>query len=272
MDNAGKHFNQMKTQSYTSTLFESSLIEQGSPVRLHFIVHKPSRPGPYPVLIFNHGSSGLGLNPDEFKQHTPYQSIANLFTERGWMVIIPHRRGRGDSDGEYKEGLGENGYSGDVEIALQGVERALTDLDAALDIIQKRSDVDKNNMVIGGHSRGGLLSIALAGKYPGHFKGVLNFVGGWLSESFTTGFQVNSEIANRGAKAGGNSLWLYSGRDCFYSLAHTQSIFKSFTDHGGKGSFILFDQADHDLIWSKFNWQKAVSGYMHSNGYQEFVI
>jgi dipeptidyl aminopeptidase/acylaminoacyl peptidase len=39
--------------------------------------------------------------------------------------------------------------------------------------------VDPTRVVIGGQSRGGILSIAYAGQRPEQVKGVVNFVGGW---------------------------------------------------------------------------------------------
>jgi len=37
--------------------------------------------------------------------------------------------------------------------------------------------------VIGGQSRGGILSVAYAGAHPQQVRGVINFVGGWTGDS-----------------------------------------------------------------------------------------
>jgi len=39
--------------------------------------------------------------------------------------------------------------------------------------------VDRDRVVIGGQSRGSILSVAYAGQHPEQVKGVINFVGGW---------------------------------------------------------------------------------------------
>ena len=154
--------------------------------------------GPFPVLVFNHGSTGHGTDPDDFVTHELYHPVSDFFVKRNWMVIIPHRRGRGDSDGKYDEGLDGNGYSSNFEVSMLGVDRAITDLSAAMEIIMSRKEVDKTNIIIGGHSRGGLLSIAFSGNNSVVVKGVISFVGGWYAEGASTSFQINSEIALKG--------------------------------------------------------------------------
>ena len=110
----------IEATQYSSELIKTPLVENGKPIRLHFIVHKPKGEGPFPVLVFNHGSTGHGTNPDDFVTHELYHPVSDFFVKRNWMVIIPHRRGRGDSDGKYDEGLDGNGYSSNFEVSMLG--------------------------------------------------------------------------------------------------------------------------------------------------------
>jgi pimeloyl-ACP methyl ester carboxylesterase len=162
-----------------------ALGENGKPVRLEVVLFKPEGEGPFPLLVFNHGSTGTGKLPDRFTRTSWNFGLADFFLERGWMVAFPQRRGRGRSDGLYDEGfapLRGNGYSCDPPRSLPGADRALDDIEAAVGTLLRRPDVSPGPILMGGNSRGGVLSIAYAGKHPEQVLGVINFVGGWISE------------------------------------------------------------------------------------------
>ena len=116
--------------------------EQG--IHLQLVEARPQKSGPLPVLIFNHGSTGQGKNAKFFARTISPEVIRSYFTERGWLVLFPQRRGRGKSAGQYAEGLATDGsgYSCDTEIAFRGFERAVEDLDAVMAHIKTRNYVD----------------------------------------------------------------------------------------------------------------------------------
>ena len=89
----------------TTEFITTSLLEDGKPLRLELQVRKPPGPGPFPTVLFNHGSTGRGNNPELFRRSWSSPTVAAFFVERGWMVIFPQRRGRGASDGRYDEGF-----------------------------------------------------------------------------------------------------------------------------------------------------------------------
>lgn len=150
--------------------------------RLEIVAAKPEGAGPFPTLVFNHGSTGRGQNMSLYRRTVAPAIVANYFVERGWMALFPQRRGRGKSGGAYGEGLASDGsgYSCDVEIAIAGFERAIEDVDAVVSHLRDRSDIDRQRLVVGGVSRGGILALACAGMRPGLFRGAINFNGGWL--------------------------------------------------------------------------------------------
>src|SRR5205814_2261442 len=51
-----------------SEFLQTDLIEDGKPVRLEAVIFRPSGPGPFPLAIINHGSTGRGTNPSRFTQ------------------------------------------------------------------------------------------------------------------------------------------------------------------------------------------------------------
>src|SRR5688572_9596821 len=114
-------------------------------VRLEIVAAKPPGEGVFPAIVFNHGSTGREHNKSLYSRTVAPAVVANYFVERGWMILFPQRRGRGKSGGTYGEGLASDGsgYSCDVDIAITGFERAVEDVDAVVNHLRDRSDVDQ---------------------------------------------------------------------------------------------------------------------------------
>src|SRR4029453_6426136 len=74
----------------------------------------------------------------------------------------------------------------------------LSDIDAAITALRRRQDIIAPTPVLmGGVSRGGVLSIAYAGLHPEQVAGVINFVGGWLGEGSPAASTVNHQLFER---------------------------------------------------------------------------
>lgn len=225
--------------------------------------------GPLPTLVFNHGSTGVGNRPSWFTHTWTSPEVAQHFTSKGWQVVFPQRRGRGKSDGLYDEGFGANraaGYTCEPEQSLKGLDRALADMDVVMEHVQKRPDVDKARLLIGGVSRGGLLSVAYAGTRPDMFLGVVNFVGGWLGEACQEAALINRTGFVRGAAMQRPTLWLYGERDSYYSLAHSRASFEAFRAAGGRGKMVSYTlqprQNGHGIDSLPALWKSELDGYL----------
>lgn len=256
---------------HTIEFLDTSLTEQGHAVRLETVLFKPDGNGPFPLLVVNHGSTGRGSDPSLFRRTAWSFPIADAFTRRGWLVAFPQRRGRGNSDGLYDEGMDEHRqrYSCDPARALPGAERALADIDAAISSLRRRPDVDPRRVVISGISRGGVLSMAYAGDHPGAVLGAINFVGGWLGTNCPSATAVNAALFRRGAAFTGPTLWLYGRDDPYYPIEHSRANFETFAGAGGKGEFVAFDVPNkngHTLDRYPELWSAAVDELMAKLG------
>lgn len=236
---------------------------------LELVVYRPPGAGPFPTLVFNHGSTGMGTRPEWFTLTWTSPDIARYFAGKGWQVLFPQRRGRGQSDGLYDEGFADNrarGYSCEPERAIAGFDRAIADLDIAMAQILARADVDKQRVMIGGVSRGGILAVAYAGAHPEMFKGVLNFVGGWIGDGCKSAAVVNPVLMRRGAGFKLPALWLYGDQDPYYKLAHSRANLEAFKAAGGQAEFLEFQPAPgrdgHMLHNEPSIWRSAVDRYL----------
>jgi dienelactone hydrolase len=163
--------------------------------------------------------------------------------------------------------LSTNSYACDPKLALRGADPALTDIEAAVEMLRQRPEVTKQPIVMVGVSRGGILSIAYAGMHPQEVAGVINFVGGWSGERCQS--PNNDTLFKRGAKFSRETLWLYGDNDPFYSLAYTRARFAEFKAAGGKGAFFEFDVPSgngHMVMSFPQLWRTDVDHYLERIG------
>jgi dienelactone hydrolase len=246
----------------------------GRTVAFDMRIFKPEGDGPFPTLVFNHGSTGNGRDPALFTRAQVFRPLADLMVAQGWVVVTPHRRGRGNSEGLYDEGFGPDrskGYSCEPAQSLPGADRALRDIAAAMAEIERMPFVDKSRIAIGGQSRGGILAVAYSGLYPQQVKAVINFVGGWMGASCgDRGATINKTLFKRGAGFAGETLWLYGDNDPYYPLSHSRRNFETFQSAGGKGEFLAFQPVSvkdgHAIVFAPALWEAALKDYLKRMG------
>ena len=236
---------------------------------LEMVVYRPPGKGPFPTLVFNHGSTGSGKQPEWFTLTWTSPEVARYFAGKGWQVMFFQRRGRGQSDGLYDEGFAVDrtrGYSCGPRRAIAGIDRAVADLDVVMAHVLARPDVDTRHMMVDGTSRGGILAVAYAGMHPEMFEGVLNFVGGWLGDGCARADAVNPVLMQRGASFKQPMLWIYGDHDPYYKLAHSRASFDAFKAAGGQGEFLEFQPAagrdGHMLLNEPSIWTQAMDNYL----------
>lgn len=141
------------------TSFTAYLVSyRHSGLKLHAMVAVPKDDPPasgFPVIIANHGyvpvpmkygitSEGIDSRPGDY-----YRSVPELYTSRGFLVVLPDYRGHNNSEGlEYVDPQDDNSaayYAEDVTALL-----------AALDEID---NADRDNVFMWSHSMGGPVSM-----------------------------------------------------------------------------------------------------------------
>jgi dienelactone hydrolase len=131
--------------------------------------------------------------------------------------------------------------------------------------------VDRDRVVIGGQSRGGILSVAYAGQHPKRVKGVINFVGGWMRSRCINASLINQTLFRRGAAYPGETLWLYGDGDPFYPLSHSRENFAAFQARGGKGAFHDLTPPTgvngHRISGHPELWQTLMDDYLKRQGF-----
>jgi len=130
-------------------------------------IYKPNGPGPFPTVVWNHGSEP---NPGGGPQ---YDSVAAIFVPAGYVVVAPMRRGHSDSQGKYIQDTirATNQRSGEAAaerlmVELMGSEQ-LSDQLAGLAYAKTLAFVDTNKLVVAGCSYGGIETLLAAERGAG---------------------------------------------------------------------------------------------------------
>lgn len=119
---------------------------------LHGFIYKPNGPGPFPAMLWNHGSEPLpGWQPQ----------LAKFYVDHGYVFFIPHRTGQGRSPGQSLVDL-QRDTDNDGRVELH--ERSNRDVVAALEWLRQQPFVDGRRVVMSGCSFGGIQTLLTAEK------------------------------------------------------------------------------------------------------------
>ena len=122
-------------------------------------LYQPEGPGPWPALVWNHGSEE---NPAVGRQ---FDTVASYFVPAGYAVFAPVRRGHGESEGKYIVERVKRTFK------LQGREEGLrqtvrlldseqfADQLAGLAFLKGLTSIDAERIVVAGCSYGGIQAL-----------------------------------------------------------------------------------------------------------------
>ena len=152
---------------YIISLFSFSLLLSGQEIvafpsgnlTLHGVLYRPKGTGPFPAVVYNHGSG------QDYSKAS--EALGPLFADRGWVFFMPYRRGQGlsASAGLYivdeitaaeKKGGAREGAATMTRL-LETYH--LDDQLAALVWLRKNSFVRPNRIAVAGNSFGGIETV-----------------------------------------------------------------------------------------------------------------
>jgi len=126
-------------------------------------LYLPRGAGPHPGLVLSHGST---INPGTSDFCRP--GTAAVLTEWGYAVLLPHRRGYGNSPGpEWRQEVTAEFGTAEYDRALATrLGREAEDVVAAIDWLAARPEIIGDRIGLIGSSFGGVMSLLAASRHP----------------------------------------------------------------------------------------------------------
>lgn len=205
----------------------------GSGGTLHGYFYVPQGQGPFPAVLWNHGSERLpGAQPD----------LAEFYTSHGFVFFLPHRSGQGKSPGLYI--MDEIRGAHDNFAAVQLQQTANEDVVAALTWLRAQKEVDPNRIVVSGCSFGGIQTLLTAEKGLG-VRAFIAFAP--AAQSWNNGLlQSRLEQAVKNAKA---PMFILQAKND-YNTGPVKVLGKIATAKGGRAEiYPAFGHSEQDGHW-----------------------
>jgi dienelactone hydrolase len=221
---------------------------------LEVTLYKPVGDGPFPLVVVNHGKSGV---PAREQPRFRAPNAVQDFLSRGYAVILPMRAGFSKSDGVYKQ----RGCDLERDAILQAKS-----IDVAIQYFIKQPYIDANRVLVVGHSYGGLVSVAYAANYQNSYvKGIISFSGGLKNLSGPCVWDVSlvKAFSEFGKTARTPSLWVYADNDELFPPALAKNATFAYHAAGAPVQSVLidsfqgeghqlFDSRDGVKLWSPY--------------------
>lgn len=150
-----------------------TVVVRSGALELRALLWRPRGPGPFPAVLFNHGSGHGVLGPSGAIEHTmewQAEAIAPAFVRHGYVFFAPLRRGTGlsadqgtNSGDRWDSALVARGQDARNRLQVELLESVeLDDALAGLAFLRALPEVDARRVAVVGHSFGGSLTLLVA--------------------------------------------------------------------------------------------------------------
>ncbi len=237
-------------------------------------VLRPEAPGPFGAVILNHGVSASARERARESSDLLINAAA-VFARRGYVVVMPLRRGFGATGGEMAEDPGTCSNP-DYRTAEAN---AADDVMVAYDYARTLPYVDGNRMILAGQSAGGMVALFTAGtRTPPGLTAVLAFAAGRGGDpDINPGVPCAIEPVARVFDMIGKSIRVpvlmnYAENDLFFSPKVSRQWFERLNASWGDAEYALqpaFGKDGHYLFGDTLGvryWLPTVEAFLARHG------
>jgi dienelactone hydrolase len=211
-----------------------------SGVMMRTTLFRPAGPGPFPLVVINHGTT---QNAERRRRlDVPdFDSMAQWFVRRGFVVAVPQRPGHGDTGGAYRE---DQGGCDEADFARAG-RGAAESIAAAVAYLRTQSFVRRTGVIVVGQSAGGWAALALASRAPDGVRAAIDFAGGLGGRSWDrpdnncAPDRLIATAAAFGRTSRIPTLWIYTENDSYFAPRLSGAMAAAFRAAGGKADYAL---------------------------------
>jgi dienelactone hydrolase len=234
-------------------------------------VMRPPGEDKRPLVIINHGSPADGsLRPT--MERPRYPAVSSWFVARGYVVVLPQRRGYGETGGAWAEDYGSCRSPDYFGAGLQGA----ADIKTAMDYMRRQPYVAADRTIVVGQSAGGWATVALSSLNPPGVSGMVNIAGGRGGHHKLPGGGLDNCAPQALVKAAGRygamarvpMLWLYTENDSFFEPALARRMVEAYDAAGGRATLKAlgpFGSDGHNMAYSSSGvpmWSGPVAEFL----------
>ena len=210
-----------------------------------------------PLVVINHGSDE---GTREAVSMPVFFWLSKWFVDRGFVVLLPQRRGHGATGGEPVEGMDS---CGDPDHYSAGMAAA-DDIENAIRYMSAQPFIDPSQTVVVGVSTGGWGSLALAGRNLSGVKLIVNFAGGRGGHAYGMPHRICGPerlieaVAAFGRAAKVRTLWFYSENDSYFSPELATAMAAAWEQAGGLADLHVlprYGDDGHMLVVDPAGWE-----------------
>lgn len=237
------------------------MLPSGSPgLALRATVFRPAEvdgaPTRRPLVVVNHGTSEATRQAVAMPV---YYWLSRWFVERGYVVVLPQRRGHGATGGDLVEARGS---CKDPHHYASG-QVAADDVEAVVRYMTQQPFV-ADSVVVAGISTGGWAALALAERQLPAVRAIVNFAGGRGGHAFgqphriCDAEQLVAAAGRYATRSSAPTLWLYSSNDSFFGPVLARAMANAWVANGGLAELHVlppYGQDGHTLADDQAGWQ-----------------
>jgi dienelactone hydrolase len=226
---------------------------------------RPPGEGRHRLVVINHGKSPFAAQRAALQPASCGAEHVRWFLERGFAVLLPVRRGYGESGGAMAEAYPACSAPRDY---AAGALEAARDIRAAIDYGTGLPGVQADRVVVVGQSAGGLGTIALSSTNDARVAALVNMAGGdggrlnQVANNVCQPDALVAAMARFGASARAPMLWVYTANDSYFGPDLAASMHRAYVAAGGRAELlalpgwgldghILFGARGGSAVWGK---------------------
>ena len=255
------------------TVIAIPVLAEGKPTGGYMVgtLYKPNGDGPFPFVILNHGRATSAVERAKV-QRWRYVEQSRWLVRRGFVVIVPTRRGYGGTGGADVENSYACSNPWYRESLAGGVESVLS----AIEYAKGLPFANPKRFIVMGQSVGGYVAVGIAAANPEGLAAAISLAGGQGGAPDShpgipcAPDKLTRVFAEAGKTARVPMLWIYTENDQYFNPEISRAFHKAFAESGGNAEYKLlppFGNDGHTLfVRGGEIWQQVVGEFLDKLG------